>query len=336
MLAAIVKKPHELVIEDIPRPVPKEGEAVVRVTACGICGTDVHILAGEFPASYPIIPGHEFVGIVEEIYAGVTSVQAGDQVAVDPAITCNRCHFCVQNKQNNCEQWNALGGTMPGGYAEFVAVPQGNLHRISLPKPTIGALIEPLACVIYGQERARLSLGDSALIFGAGPIGLLHLQVSLRAGASLVDVVDLKSDRLELAKSFGARHVVSGDVPELTEILRRYEPRGYDLVIDATGVPRVVDNAIGHVKNSGKLLIFGVCPPGDTISINPFEVYRRELSIIGSFSIRKTFLAALRMVQGGQIALEPLLGESYRLSDLPQAFDLVAKGISSKKLVVTP
>jgi D-arabinitol dehydrogenase (NADP+) len=336
MKAAVINGPHDLEIKDLPVPIPKEGEAIVETLACGICGTDLHILAGEFPVQYPLVPGHEIVGMVEEVGARVSTVEPGDLVVADPAIVCNKCHFCVQNKQNLCEQWNTLGGTMPGGYAEFVAVPEGNLLRVSLPDPRLGTLVEPLACVICGHQKVELRVGESVLVIGAGPIGLLHLQVSLKAGASAVDVVDLHADRLEIAKSLGARNTTSGDAPKLNEALRAIEPRGYDLVIDATGVPEVVENAIRWVKNGGKMLIFGVCPEGHRIRLDPFEIYRRDLSIVGSFSIRKTFLSAVRMIEGGQIDLAPLLGESFPLSDLPRAFDMMASGRSSKKLVVTP
>lgn len=306
------------------------------MVACGVCGTDVHILSGEFPVRYPCTPGHESYGVVDEVGAEVAGVKVGDMVAIDPAVACNSCYFCAQNKQNHCENWNAIGGSLPGAYAEYVAVPQGNLFPASFSDPGVGVLVEPLACVIYGHERARLAIGDSVLIFGAGPIGLLHLQLSLRAGASVADVVDLNPERLELARSLGARACVSGRTEKLADVLREREPRGYDLVIDATGSTRALQSAIPLVKNSGKLLIFGVCPEGKKIEISPFDVYRRDLSILGSFSIRRTFLAALRMIEGGHLELDALVGERYRLEDLPRALDSMAKGKVNKKLLVTP
>ena len=336
MRAAVIKGPNQIAIEDVPRPRPKKTEAIVKVVACGVCGTDVHILAGEFPVRYPCIPGHESFGVVDEVGGEVTGVKTGDMVAIDPAVTCNSCYFCAQNKQNHCENWNAIGGSLPGAYAEYVAVPQSNLFPASFSDPGVGVLVEPLACVIYGQERARLAIGDSVLIFGAGPIGLLHLQLSLRAGASVADVVDLNPERLELARMLGARHCVSGRNEKLAEALRDLEPRGYDLVIDATGSTRALKSAIPRVKNSGKLLIFGVCPEGEKIEISPFDVYRRDLSILGSFSIRRTFLSALRMIEGGHLQLDALVGERYRLEDLPRALDRMAKGATNKKLLVMP
>jgi D-arabinitol dehydrogenase (NADP+) len=217
-----------------------------------------------------------------------------------------------------------------------VAVPAGNLFPASFSDPGVGVLVEPLACVIYGQERARLSIGDSVLIFGAGPIGLLHLQLSLRAGAAVADVVDLNPERLELARTLGARHCVAAGTADVARELREREPRGYDLVIDATGSPRALQGAIPLVKNSGKLLVFGVCPEGAKIEISPYEIYRRDLTILGSFSIRRTFLASLRMIAGGQLNLGALVGEKYRLEDLPRALDSMAKGLANKKLVVVP
>jgi D-arabinitol dehydrogenase (NADP+) len=336
MRAALITGPGRIAIEDVPRPQPKPGEAVVKVLACGVCGTDVHILAGEFPVRYPCIAGHEAVGIVEELGPEVSGVKAGDMVAIDPAVVCNGCHFCLQNKQNLCENFAAIGGALPGAYAEYVAVPQANLFNAFFSDPGVGVLVEPLACVIWGHERARLSLGDAVLIFGAGPIGLLHLQVALRAGASAVDVVDLNPARLALARSLGARHCVSGGDEKVRQTLRGLEQRGYELVIDATGSVRALRTAVQLVKNSGSLLIFGVCPEGERIEISPFDVYRRDLTILGSFSIRHTFHAALKMIEGGHLELEPLLGERYRLEELPRALDTMAKGKTDRKLLVVP
>jgi D-arabinitol dehydrogenase (NADP+) len=334
MRAAVIQGPNRIAVEEVPRPRPRPAEAVVKVAACGVCGTDVHILSGEFPAPYPCIPGHEAVGVVEEIGRDVTTVKAGDFVAIDPAVTCNTCHFCLQNKQNHCENWNAIGGSMPGAYAEYVAVPQANLFPASFPDPVVGVLVEPLACVIYGHERARLSIGDSVLIFGAGPVGLLHLQISRHAGASVVDVVDLNPQRLELARSLGARRTVLAGGGSIGAALREREPRGYDLVIDATGSTRALREAVPLVKNSGKLLMFGVCPQGETMEISPYDIYRRDLTILGSFSIRRTFLAALRMIEGGQLTLDALLGERFPLEGLPRALDEMAKGRTNKKLSI--
>jgi D-arabinitol dehydrogenase (NADP+) len=334
--AAVIRGPNRIAIEDVPRPRPRPTEAVVRVSACGVCGTDVHILSGEFPVAYPCIPGHESVGIVAEAGAEVTGVKPGDTVAVDPAVTCNRCHYCAQNRQNHCENWNAIGGSLPGAYAEYVAVPQANLFPVSLPDPGVGVLIEPLACVIYGHQRVRLATGDSVLIFGAGPVGLLHLQLALRTGASTVDVVDLNPRRLELARSLGARRCLHGGSPTLSEELRGGEPRGYECVIDATGSVRALRTAIGMVKNSGTLLVFGVAPQGETMEISPYDIYRRDLSILGSFSIRRTFVAALRMLEGGGLELGGLLGDRYPLEELPRALDLLARGQADRKLLITP
>lgn len=336
MLAAVINKPNDLEMKEVPTPAPKSNEVLVRVKACGVCGTDVHIFKGEFISPYPIIPGHELAGVVEQIGSEVTTVKPGDAVAVDPSLFCESCYFCVQNKQNHCENWNGLGNTVAGAFAEFVVVPEANVFKTTLKDLRHAAFIEPLACVIYGHERARMSIGDSVLIFGAGPIGLLHLQVALRAGASVVDIVDLKPGRLEIAKSLGARRTILGDDPNLKGALHDIEPRGYDLVIDATGAPKVVENAVQYVKNSGKLLIFGVCPPDAKISISPFEIYKRDIEIIGSFAIRKTYLAALRMMESGYIKVDPLIGGTFPLSEFPKALDIVANGKADMKLVIIP
>lgn len=337
MLAAVIEAPRRMEIRDVPIPQLRPDEILVKVKACGVCGTDVHIYNGEFIGSYPIIPGHEFCGVVEAMgseASRITGARPGDPVACDPSVFCEACYFCRQNKQNHCENWQGIGTTRNGGFAEYVAVPARNVCSLKNLNFEEGAFVEPLACVVYGQERARLSLGDSVLIFGAGPIGLLHLQLAAKGGASRVTVVDLKADRLKLAESLGATYAVPGDDPDLDARLKGISPYGFDLVIDATGVPRVIENAIKYVKNSGRLLIFGVCPPEGRISISPFEIYRRDIQIIGSFAIRKTFLAALDLLENHVVNVKPLIGGRFTLEEFPEALDIMRRGEAGMKLLV--
>jgi D-arabinitol dehydrogenase (NADP+) len=333
MLAAVIDRPHQIAVREVPIPELQPDEALVRVEAAGVCGTDVHIFDGGFLASYPIIAGHEFAGTIVALGPEVTGYQVGDRVACEPSISCDHCYFCRRNLHNHCENWQSLGVTRPGAFAEYVAVPRQCLYRIERLSFAEAAFVEPLACVVFGQERARLQLGDNVLIFGAGAIGLQHLQLIRRAGAAQVAVVDKRSDRLELASTLGADWAIVADGTE-SQKLRDIAPRGFKLVIDATGVSAVVEQAVQYVMNSGKLLVFGVCPQAERISVSPFEIYRRDLQIVGSFAIRRTFSQAVSLLEAGAIEVKPLIGQTITLSELPEALALMARGQAPMKIQV--
>lgn len=337
MQAICFDKPFSVSLQDLPMPQIKPDEVLIRVEAAGICGTDVHLFQGHYDPKYPLVPGHEFAGVVTAVGGDVTGLAAGDRVTVDPNLYCDNCYYCRQNMQNHCERWAALGVTLPGGFAEFVAAPQSSVYSINKLSFVEGALIEPLSCVVYGQERARLHIGDTVLIFGAGPIGLMHLQLAKRSGASHVTVVDLRDDRLVTARQMGANFTVSGANGSNTgDLLREISPYGYDLVIDATGVPAVVEKALAYVKIGGRLLLFGVCPNESQIKLNPYDVYRRDLHIIGAFASRKSFLAARNLLEAGAIDANSLIGLHANLTDFPQALDMMRQGVAPMKILVDP
>jgi 2-desacetyl-2-hydroxyethyl bacteriochlorophyllide A dehydrogenase len=218
MRAVVWEKPGELKVTDVADPAPGHGELVVQVGACGICGTDLHIADGEFPPTpYPIIPGHEFAGRVVAVGDGAGGEwRGGERVAVDPSLFCGRCPACHAGRGNLCANWNAIGDTVNGAFAEYVTVPAANAYRLpDSVDDQQGALIEPLSCAVHGLRRIGPVLGEDVLLIGAGTMGLLLLQLLNRAGARSVTVVDRKATRLEVAKAAGAASV-SGDVPRPT------------------------------------------------------------------------------------------------------------------------
>src|SRR4051795_7351418 len=213
MRAAIWLAPGELTIGRREDPVPGPGDVVVQVGACGLCGTDVQIAEGEFPPTpYPIVPGHEFAGEVVAVGDDVDDIRTGMHVAVDPSLFCGHCDYCRVQRGNLCRNWNAIGDTVDGAFAELVKAPARNAYE--LPSGTslrTGALVEPLACAVHGVRRLATEPGDSVLITGAGTMGLLLLQLLVHDGAAGVTVVDRNERRLELARSLGA-HAVETDV----------------------------------------------------------------------------------------------------------------------------
>ena len=217
MRAVVWEEPGKLALAEVPDPAPGHGELIVQVGACGICGTDVHIADGEFPPTpYPIVPGHEFAGRVVALGEGVPGEwRGGERVAVDPSLFCGHCPACHAGRGNLCANWNAIGDTVDGAFAEYVKVPAANAYPIpDSVSDAQGALIEPLSCAVHGARRLGPVVGEDVLVMGAGTMGLLLMQLLNRGGARSVAVVDRKASRLESATAAGAAAVAT-DVADL-------------------------------------------------------------------------------------------------------------------------
>ncbi|MCC6314853.1 MAG: zinc-dependent alcohol dehydrogenase family protein [Thermomicrobiales bacterium] len=336
MRAVVVEKPGTVVIKEMEKPKAGPGQVVIQVGACGICGTDVHVIEGEFPpAVYPVVIGHEFGGEVVEVGEGVTGVAVGDRVGVDPTLNCGACYFCQRGMGNLCEQWNGIGvGDYPGGgFAEYIAVPAGNIHP--LPEGMswqAAALIEPVSCVVRGFHRLQPLVGESYVVYGAGPMGLLNAQVARFNGASLVAMIDINPSRLERARDvFGFAHVAAS-----LEELRDIAPRGFDNVIEATGVTKVAERAIDGVKRGGKLLLFGVCPPGETASYDAFKIYNEEITIMGTMAVLNSYGPAIDILAAGAIDTEQMVTHTFPIDQFNAAMDVVRSGKGLKVQVGGP
>ena len=329
MLAVVVEKPHEVEVRDIPRPQAGPNEAVVRVGACGICGTDVHVIEGEFPPTkYPIVIGHEFGGELVEVGRDVVGFKPGDRVGVDPTLNCGACYFCQRGMGNLCENWNGIGvARTNGGFAEYVVVPSRVLYPIPATMSWAeAALIEPVSCVVRGFHRLSPQVGESYLVYGAGPMGLLNAQVARFNGASTVAIVDIKQSRLDRAREvFGFEHLATS-----FEALHDLAPRGFDNVIEATGVTKVAEMAINAVKRRGKLLLFGVCPPGQKAAYDAFKIYNEELTILGTMAVLNSYGPAIDVISAGAIKAKEMVTHSFPLEEFDQAMAVVRSGTGLK------
>jgi 2-desacetyl-2-hydroxyethyl bacteriochlorophyllide A dehydrogenase len=321
MRAIVLDRPGSFRVAEVPDPAPGPGQIVVKVDCCGICGTDLHIMDGEFPPTpYPIIPGHEFAGTVAAVGPGVRmDLPVGAPVAIDPGIYCGYCRRCRAGRGNLCENWAAIGDTIDGAFAEYVAVPAENAYR--LPDGFDGqaaAMIEPTACAVHGLRRLGPVFGDSVLLTGAGTMGLLLLQLLVHAGAGAVTVVDKVSERLEVASKLGAARIVS-DLGEL---------RGekFEIVVDATGVAAVLQAASDLVDRGGRLLVFGVTPAEATLSLSPFRVYNDEIMITGSMAILRSYGPAVELLTSGVVDPRPLLSAPLPLEEWGEALRRVRAG----------
>jgi len=327
--AALYAARRTIEVRDMPVPAPGPNDVIVQMAACGICGTDQHIFEGDFFPSYPLIGGHEIAGEVAEVGANVSDLRVGDRVAVDPCIFCGQCFYCQRGQGNHCLNWNGIGITRHGGFAEYVVAPRGNVYPIGDMAYEIAAFIEPISCVVYGLKRVQVPVGANALVYGAGPIGLLMAQLVSHSGASSVTSVDLREEKLDLARRLGVDETVIAD-NAADERLRSLSPLGFDVVIDCTGVPAVVEHMLEHVRSEGKLLFFGVNPMDAKIEVSPYDVYRKDLQIYGSFSLRYTFHDAIALVASGAVDVEPLVSHRYPIEGFAEALALAGSGRAMK------
>lgn len=330
MRAILFSAPGSIAIQEVPDPVCGPDEVIVKVATAGVCGTDLHIYRGEYMADYPLIPGHEFSGEVVEVGEDVDYIRVGDRVAPDPNIFCNHCEFCRNDQANHCLNWQGVGITRNGGFAEYVAVPA----RVCYPVPDSlsdaqAAFIEPLACVAYALRRLRVNPADQVLIFGAGPMGLLLTQALRNSGASRVVVVEKQPQRLALAAQLGAARAVAAG-PGQAEALKELAPYGFDVIIDATGLPAVIEQAFAYLKPRGQYLQFGVTPIDATVRLNPYQIFKHDWVILGSFAVNYTFQPAIDWLANGVIDVAPLVSHTVPLDRFEDVFAQFGRGQTLK------
>jgi 2-desacetyl-2-hydroxyethyl bacteriochlorophyllide A dehydrogenase len=325
--AAVVVTPGTIEIRDVPDPAPGPTDVVVRPAAVGICGTDLHIMDGEFAPAFPIVPGHEFAGEIVAVGSAVAGYSAGDRVAVDPSLYCGYCYYCKRARGNQCENWGAIGVTVSGGAAEFVAAPMANLFRLPTHLTARdAALIEPLSCAVRGFDVLPRTLADNYLIYGSGTMGLMMLELAKRAGAASVSMVDLNPERLETAKQLGCSAAVA-NADELDA------PRGWDVVIDCTGAEPAIRDGLQRVGRGGTFLQFGVSSYDARVAIEPYEIYRREITITGSMAVLHSFDRAGSLLAAGVLDPEIFVSNRYPLDSYAEALGQFRAGIGRKILI---
>lgn len=306
MKAIVVQNIDKLSIEEVPVPKPDAHEVLVKVHAAGLCGSDAHIFHGTYPAKYPLIQGHEFSGVITEVGSAVTNWKVGQRVTADPNIYCHRCYYCRKSQENMCENAEAIGVTRNGAFAEYVVVPETQLYELpDCLSFEEGAMVEPLSCALYGVKRLGLNCGDRAIIFGAGPMGLLLLKILKTSGASYLAMVDIDDERLKLAKTMGA-----GEIFHSAEEAKAAHPRGFDAVIDATGNPKVIEGMFRVAARRANILQFGCANSNAAITLNPYEIYDNDWRYIGTKTAVYTYHDAIDMMASGKICVKDLISET--------------------------
>ena len=337
--------PGVLKLEHVDLPEVGRDEILVKNAVTLTCGTDLKMYKRGHPfAKPPLIIGHEFAGVITRVGSNVQKFREGMRVVAANSAPCNDCFFCRRGKQNLCEHLNenVIGFSWPGAYAEYVRVPAHVVKQNTLEIPNHvsfkqAALLEPLACVVHGIELAEIDVGDTVAVVGAGPIGLLHLQLAKKRGAGRAIVMDLSRQRLDAAQELGADHVIqAGQEDQVKKVRELTSGKGADVVIESAGLPETWENAIGMTRPGGVTLLFGGCRSGTSISIETDIMHYGELTVKGSFHHTPSCVEkALSLISSGVVKTDHLISHEMTLADLSKAFDLMATG-QALKVAIRP
>jgi len=340
MKAIVYTAKETFSVTNVPTPEPRGTEVLIKVHTCGLCKTDVHIHHGEFFSDYPLIPGHEMAGEVAAVGERVSRVRVGDRVTADNLRHCGNCYFCRRGELLLCENLYAQGGNAPGGYAEYVLVEEKQVYHladdISFEE---GALVEPTACAVHGLDVIRPRVGDEALLFGAGPTGLILAQLLRHSGVERLVVVNRNAEKLALAARWADAIAIQPDPARpqahVEEIKQRY-PHGFDIVADATGIPSIIESMPQFAKYGGKVVIYGVAPEDALIQISPYEIFRRELTLLGSFAQAYTFERAVRLINSHVVKVKEMVTHTFPLEEWDTALRMSMEGREHVKIVMKP
>ncbi len=323
MKAVSFKVPGYLEIIEKNLPQPKEGELLIEIDSCGVCGTDFHIYHGTSPANKNVILGHEFSGIIAEKGENCSDFQIGEKIAVDPNIYCGICSYCREGKIQFCVKHRALGVTQDGGFAEYVLIPISQAYKIPSDFPLdYAAFAEPLSCCIRGIDRAEIKVGEKIVIVGGGAIALMMLQLVKISGATKVIIIEPVQNRREQALQLGADFALSPTEENLFGFIMDITNGGADTVIECVGKPEAVEVGINLTKRGGKVIIFGLVPVNSKIELNLNEVFRKELSIRTSFLNPYTFGRSVELLVSKKISVDSFTVTKVNLDELKNLFIL--------------
>jgi L-iditol 2-dehydrogenase len=327
MRAVVLQGIKQVKVIDWHTPLPSPNEVIVKVQSCGICGTDQHIYHGH-PGSAevqpPIVLGHELAGEVIELGSEVTNLQKGDRVSIDPNIYCGACKYCRSNRAHLCSHLQAVGVTRDGGMGEYCTVPAANCYRIpDQMNFEEAALVEPLGCVLHGFKKIHLTSLSKVLIIGGGFIGQLFLQLVKQQNVQSIIVSEPAKNKTDLLYQLGADEVIHPMNAADLEV---------DVVIECVGRPESMELAVTSAAKGGQVLLFGVAAPETTISVSPFEIFSKELTIKGSFINPYTHEEAISLITKKVVDVQSLISHRFSIEELPAAManypDLkVSKGI---------
>ena len=326
-------------VTDLPTPHAGPGELVLRNQVCGVCGTDVHIYHGE-PGSAdvnpPVVLGHEYSGEVVEVGEGVTGFAMGDHVTVDPNIYCGHCAYCQNGKKQLCPSMEAIGVTRDGGFAQYSLIPASQAFKL---EPTVpweaAAMAEPLACCLHGIDLAGIQVGDKVCVVGGGAIGLLMVQLAKLSGASQIVLSEPNEKRRQVGLQLGADAALDPTRPDAQEAFAQVLDGGANVVIECVGNVPAVKSAFQFAGKGATVLLFSVPKVDATFDLPLFDVYKKELTIKGSFVNPDTHARAVALINSGKVDFDPIITHRFTLDQLPEAIAMQMSD-ASIKVVVEP
>ncbi len=341
MKAAFVKDSSRVVVEDVEKPILGTGDVLVKMHACGICGSDLEKVFGKYSQPSTRL-GHEPSGTIEKVGENVTDFKKGDRVFVHHHVPCYSCHFCLHGNETMCKKYSETN-LSPCGLAEEFIVPQWNVNHggiLKIPDSMSfeeAAMIEPLACCIRAWDKFSFQKGDSTAIFGVGATGMMHVMLSIIHEFDKIFCIDLNEFRLEFAKKFNITDAIKSSVPDVKQkILDQTDNRGVDVAIVATGSLQALSSAIDLVRKGGTVVMFGVPSKDAMINLNMSIIYSKEITMISSYAASDSDTkAALELIESSKIDVKKLITHRYNIKDSPKAFEHAHHGVDSMKIIIT-
>ncbi|MCP4396421.1 MAG: alcohol dehydrogenase catalytic domain-containing protein [bacterium] len=334
MKAAVFEAPGELKLTTAPIPeIKRNDDVLLKVEAASICGTDMHILhvPPGMPANIGTILGHEYIGEIIELGRDVKNFNVGDRVVLDPNINCGSCYYCSIGHTNMCENVTVLGIFIDGGFAEYNVAPAKALFKISKDVPTeVAIFAEPLACVVNAMHKIQLDVGESALVLGAGPIGLYFTQLLKASGAGKIFVAEISEMRAKCAYESGATRVIDPTKESLEEIVQSETIDGVDVSIDAVGV--LIDEALTCTRRGGRILLFGQNSQARQ-EICQNDITRKDLTVIGNYISQNQFPATVKILERGILPLEKLVTHKLPLERIGEGIEAMKKGEAIETII---
>ena len=341
MKAAFVKDSSSVVVEDVEKPILGTGDVLVKMHACGICGSDLEKVFGKYSQPSTRL-GHEPSGTIEKVGENVTDFKKGDRVFVHHHVPCYSCHFCLHGNETMCKKYSETN-LSPCGLAEEFIVPQWNVNHggiLKIPDSMSfeeAAMIEPLACCIRAWDKFSFQKGDSTAIFGVGATGMMHVMLSIIHEFDKIFCIDVNEFRLDFARKFNITDAIKSSVPDIKQkILDQTDNRGVDVAIVATGSLQALSSAIDLVRKGGTVVMFGVPSKGAMINLNMSVIYSKEITMISSYAASDSDTkAALELIQSSKIDVKKLITHRYNIKDSPKAFEHAHHGVDSMKIIIT-
>jgi L-iditol 2-dehydrogenase len=339
MKALVYYGERDVRLEEIEKRMPEPNEVLIKVKACGVCGTDMHIFEGAqgaAPTPPKTVLGHEFAGVVEAVGKDVTSVKEGDYVCVDPNDMCGECYYCVQGNAHFCENMIGIGTTVNGGFAEYCTVAAKQVYKISEKLPfEEWAMAEPIACCLHGMDLTGVKTGQTVMIIGGGTIGLIMLQLARNSGASTLILVEPISEKRKMARSLGADITIDPLTQSVEDVLNSYSIKSVDAVIECVGRKQTMLDAISYVGKGGTAMLFGLTEPACQIPLLPFDVFKKEITIKASFINPYTQKRAISLLDSKRIVVKDLITDIIKLEEAEDIFK-TDKYKGRGKIVVVP